>query len=268
MTQAEANAQSNSAGSANNEESPSSNTPFVVKRLVGQRDKLREQNGSLNSENDDLAKEIARLKQENEALKNQGKPSARNLPPVPGDFESDDEFRIAQQEYTARVAQQTVNQHLQNQQKEKQQSAFDSRVNDHYDRVEKSGLSDYEQAELNALNELGQEFLDGVVENSDNSEQILYMLGSNPEEMKRIKTLLHTNPVKATMEIGRLSVVAGNYSKENPVPETVLKGGGTPKAAVAGLEKKYQEAVARAAETGDSKGLREIRRQMREAGLL
>lgn len=268
MTEAEANPQSNSAETANNEESPSSNTPFVVKRLVGQRDKLREQNTGLDTENNDLAVENARLIQENQQLKSQNQPAVSDLPPVPDDYDSVDEFRQAQANFTAQVAQQTVNQHLQNQVVQNQQTAFQGKINDHYDRVEKSGLADYEQAELNALNELGQEFLDGVVENSENSEQILYMLGNNAEEMKRIKTLLHSNPVKATMEIGRLSVNAGNFSKDNPAPETVLKGGGNPSAAASGLKKKYDQAVEEAARTGNSQGLRDIRKQMKEAGLL
>jgi hypothetical protein len=269
MTEAAASPQSNSVETANSEESPSSNTPFVVKRLVGQREKLREQNGSLDTENDDLAKEVARLTQENEKLKTPSESPDDLLPPEPSSFDSKEEYTQAAIDYKKSVEKQAVNQVLANQEVQKQQTSFSQKADEHYQRVEKTGNADYEEAELNVLTELGQEFLDGIVGNADNSEQILYMLGNRSDEMKRIKALLQVNPVKATMEIGRLSANAGSFNKdENPVPEVVLTGGGSPKVVAGNLKARYAQAITDAAESGSTTGLRELRKQMRDAGLL
>jgi len=253
-----------------NEESPASkNTPFVVKRLVGQRDTLRKNNTELDGENDDLAKEVARLTQENQRLA-QGQKPQQILPPDFDDFESKEEYRQAVATYTAQVAQHAAGQVLNNQVEGQRQTKFDSRVEEHYQQAEKLGKRDYEQAEVNAINELGQTFVNQLVDNTDNSAEVLYMLGSSKDELKRIKALLSTNPVKATLEIGRLSANAGSFVKqEKPAPEDNLEPGSViPSAANANLQKKYDEVVKKAADTGDTTGLRAIRKQMREAGLL
>jgi uncharacterized protein (DUF305 family) len=253
------------------EDAPSSsNTPFVVKRLVGQRDKLREDNAGLDTENDDLAKEVARLTQENKLLA-QSKPSQEStLPPDPDEFESREEYRQAQAKYTESVAKNAVGQVLNSQVENNRNVQFDSKVDDHYQQAEKLAKPDYEQAELNTINELGQNFVNGVVGSTDNSAEVLYMLGNSPEKMKRIKTLLASNPGRAAVEIGVMSASAGSFNKETlPAPEDTLEPGGViPSAAHANLQKLHDDAVVKAAETGDSRGLRKYRKQMREAGLL
>jgi hypothetical protein len=267
--QAAANSQGKPVEAISNEESPSSNTPFVVKRLVGQREKLREQNGNLDSENNDLAKEVARLTQENEKLKSV--PSNNDLlPPDVRTFNTQEDYQHAQDAYKTAIGKQAVDQVLLNQAQANRQTSFNSKIDEHYQKVEKSGKADYEEAELNVLVELGQDFLDGVVNNSDNSNEILYMLGHSAEEMKRIKNLIQTNPVKATLEIGRLSVNAGSFNRSDtsPVPEVVLTRGGSPKVVAGNLKAQYEQAVTAAAETGETSGLRNLRKQMRDAGLL
>jgi len=252
-----------------NEESSTSNTPHVVKRLVGQREKLRTTNSELDSENGDLANEVIRLNKENEQLRSQGSPQAVNVPD-PDDFETTEEFNEANRKFIVDTATQATQNVISTQADSNRVVEFDSKVDKHYQSAEKLGKSDYEQAEVNAVNELGATYVDNIVANVDNSAELLYMLGNSPKEMDRIKGLLRSNPAKATLEIGRLSANAGSFNKQSvPAPEDGLEEGGkTPSAAEAGLLKKYNAALKKASDTGDNTGFREIRKQCKEAGLL
>lgn len=254
----------------NEESSSSKNTPFVVKRLVGQRDKLKTANSELDGENNDLAKEVVRLAQENEQLKNQGSQVKSDLPPVVDDFETPEEFQAANRKFIADIAKDAVQNVITTQADNSQAVEFDGKVESHYQRAEKLGKSDYEQAEIDAVNVLGASYVDQIVNNLDNSEQVLYMLGNSPKEMQRIISLQKTNPAKATLELGILSVKAGSFNKDSvPAPEDGLEyGGKTPSAADAGLLKQYEAALKKASDSGDNTGFREIRKRCKEAGLL
>ena len=245
------------------------NAPFVLKRVVGQRDKLLTANGELDGENDDLAKEVVRLTQENKRLAEQG--SQKEVePPDPDQFETKEEFNAANRKFIAEIATGAVQNVITTQADNSQAVEFDGKVENHYQRAEKLGKPDYEQAEIEAVNALGSGYVNQIVNNIDNSEELLYMLGNSPKEMQRIITLQKTNPGKATVELALLSAKAGVFSKQSvPAPEDGVEDGGkAPSAEGQALMKKYNAALDKAADTGDNTGFREIRKKCLEAGLL
>ena len=191
-------------------------------------------------------------------------------PPDPDQFETKEEFNAANRKFIAEIATGAVQNVITTQADNSQAVEFDGKVENHYQRAEKLGKPDYEQAEIEAVNVLGASYVDQIVNNLDNSEEVLYMLGNSPKEMQRIKTLQKTNPAKATLELGIMSANAGSFNKQSvPAPEDGVEDGGKPpSAANASLLKKYNAALAKAADTGDNTGFREIRKKCLEAGLL
>jgi len=257
------------------------NNPQVVKRLIGQREKLRNQNSNLNGqvsdlnvENSDLASELVRLAQENKLLKTQVNPTPQSgTPPTLEQCEGDIErFQAETARFYASQVGQVVDQkinHLQTTQAAQANDAeFNQAVNGHYDRAAKMGVQDYEQAESNALNILGNDLVNEIVKTVPNSNELLYMLGSDSNEAYRVKNLLDQNPVRATVELGILAGKAGGFKKEQrPDPETDISGGQQPNVAHANLKKQYDAAIEKAAQTGDNSEVRALRKQMREAGV-
>lgn len=274
MTDAEKK-QSDSEKKAAEDSSTSQNTPHMVKRLVGQRDNERQKNGELNLENNDLATEIVRLSQENRLLKEQRTPApaAPVTEPDPEDFDTDTEYKAAARKFYQSEAGSVVDEKLRefqnNQSEVAQRQSADDATNSHYQRADKIGSEDYEKAESAALNILGEPIFNGIIQNTSNSEQIFLMLGNDPEEAARLRNLAKSNPTAATVEIGRLSAKAVNFKIESrPDPEDELEGGSQlPDIEKGNLRKEYEKILKRASETGDNKGLREIRKRMRDAGL-
>jgi len=252
------------------------NSKFVVKRLVGQRDKLRKENEGLDSENSDLATRLIALEQENKLLKSNrlSQNEASNAPTLEsceGDVErfQAETLRYSQAQ-TEKLVDKKLNMLQNNMAEQNNNQAFESSVNGHYDRATKLGIANYSELEASALNILGSDLVNDIVQNVDNSEKVLAMLGENSEEAYRVKTLLEQNPVKATVELGRLSVKADDFKIESrPEPETPIEGGGqAPSVAHSNLQKQYDAALEKAAETGNNSEVRALRKQMREAGLI
>lgn len=261
--------------------STSEDKPFVVKRQVSrnkefaqrrigeQRDKAKAEADNLGNENAGLAVEMARLKAENEQL--QSKASQNQGMPTMAQFDNDPEqYQVAViQYYQAQnnaAIDQRFNEFNANQVASSQNAQTDSSINAHYDRAQKSGRNDYNEAETNALNVIGDDLAKGIMQNTPNSDEILYMLGNDVE---RATALAGMDPIKATMEIGRLSVQAGSFNKEaRPQPEDGVEGGKPPNTTHANLQKKHDAIIAKAQNGGSLEELKAVRKQMREAGLL
>ena len=254
-------------------------TPFIVDRKVSrnkefaelrigqQRDKFKSEADTLGNENADLAIKIAQLQAENEKLQggqNQGMPTL-------GQFDNDTEqYQIAMNKFYQNQNQNMVNAQLiqfqANQATNTRNSQTDSAINKHYDRAQDFGKVDYNEAEDKASGIIGKDLVEGIIENTANSEQILYMLGN---DSAKAVALANMSPMQATVEIGRLSAQAGSYTKQSrPDPEVEIEGGKAPTVSNANLQKRYEAALEKAQNGGNLEDFKSVRKQMREAGLL
>jgi len=96
----------------------------------------------------------------------------------------------------------------------------------HYERAAKIGAKDYEATEDKALDILGSEVANHVIDNFDDSHILLYYMGKNPAEAERISNLLKSNPIRGVAELGRLSseLKIKPKSKVAPNPDEEING--------------------------------------------
>ena len=247
-----------------------SNKQFAEQRIGDQRDKYRTEADSLGNENAAMTVEMARLKAENENL--QARSSQSQTMPTMAQFDNDaEQFQAAigsfYQNQTTGIVKQQLNQYQANQTESNQNVQIDSAINSHYDRAQDFGKKDYNEAESSAKNIIGKELVKGIMQNTQNSEQILYMLGN---DSARASALANMTPLQATMEIGRLSAQAGDFTKEQrPDPEDVVEGGKAPSVSNANLQKRYDSILEKAMITGGNlEEMKAVRKEMRDAGML
>ena len=261
--------------------SPSEDKPFVVDRQVSrnrqfaedrigkQRDKFKNEADTLGSENAAMTVQVAKLQAENEQLQNRANQS-QGLPTMAQFGDDAEQYQVAVNAYyqnqNAAMVQTQLNQFQANQTESSQNAQTDSSINEHYDRAQKSGRNDYNQAETNALNIIGNDLAQGIMQNTSNSDDILYMLGNDAEKARALSNM---SPVQATVEIGRLSAQAGSFKKEQrPDPEDGVEGGKAPSVSNANLQKRYDAILDKACQGGNLEELKVIKKEMREAGLL
>lgn len=100
---------------------------------------------------------------------------------------------------------------------------------EHYKRAAKLGAKDFEKTEDKAIDILGNDNVNHIIQIFDQSEMLLYYLGKNPGEAERIKTLIDTNPGKAVARLGRLEGELNVKPRANdesaPNPDDDLRGG-------------------------------------------
>ena len=110
----------------------------------------------------------------------------------------------------------------------------------HYEAAEKLGAGDYEEVEDHAIDILGRDTVNQLIEASESSPQILYYLGKNPGKAESLAELVKSNPVKAVMEIGalgaRLKVTSKAKRKQAPNPDGELEGSTSPRSSDRGLQ--------------------------------
>jgi hypothetical protein len=225
------------------------------------------ENGTLGDENAQMTVQLANLQAENEKLKQ----SQNQTMPTMAQFDNDaEQFQVALNQYyqgqnTALVNKQ-LNEFASNQAASNQNNQSDAAINNHYDRAQKAGRADYNEAEKKAVDIIGSELAQGIIENTANSDEILYMLG---DDSARAKALASMTPMQATVEIGRLSAQAGSFKKETrPDPEEGVQGGKPPSATTAALQKRYDAALEKAQNGGSLEELKEAKKALREAGAL
>lgn len=192
--------------------------------------------------------------------------------PDPSEFDEgihDPEYVKQNSEYTKaiiakqvadQVAQATANVSTTHDQ-EQQSAALLSKQVKHYERAEEIGAKDYEATEDKALEVLGNDTANHIIDNFDDSHVILYFLGKNPKEAERIANLLKTKPIKGVAEVGRLSAELRLKPKNKTVadPDEEIKGDGhTQDSAV---ERKLSKLRDDAAKTGKMKALMDFKRK-------
>lgn len=74
----------------------------------------------------------------------------------------------------------------------------------HYERAAKLGVKDYEATEDKAIEALGKDAVNHLIDNFEDTHVLLYYLGKNPAEAEKLSNLLKENPIKGVAEIGRL----------------------------------------------------------------
>lgn len=144
----------------------------------------------------------------------------------------------------------------------------------HYQKAYALGASDYEDVEDKAIDALGADIVDHLIQSSDNAHVVLYFLGKNPDEAEELSALIKSDPIKGTLRIGRLEaelqVQSKAKSKPSPDPDEELSGG-TPSASDH-LKRKYEKLVSKAQEGGSQsqkymKAMADLRKEAQAKGV-
>ena len=97
----------------------------------------------------------------------------------------------------------------------------------HYERATEIGAKDYSETEDKAIEILGNENVNHIIENFPDSQFLLYYLGKNPQEAERLSSLIRDKPIQGVAEIGRLSSELKVKTKTvtSPNPDAEIEGG-------------------------------------------
>jgi hypothetical protein len=132
----------------------------------------------------------------------------------------------------------------------------------HYERAADIGVKDYEATEDAALEVLGNEVANHLIDNFDDSHIIMYYLGKNPDEAKRISNLLKTSPIKGVAELGRLSgELKVKPKKVDPAPDPDEEIKGDMKPDTSAVHKRLEKLRDEAAKTGNMDKLMAFKRK-------
>ncbi|MBT5188126.1 MAG: hypothetical protein HOM01_15060, partial [Kordiimonadaceae bacterium] len=215
--------------------------------------KLNERNDKANERADKVASDLELEREQNKILKIALEQS-RNKPepitkPNPEDFDGgqyDPEFEKKQAEFNehrikSEVAQQleasrqqaevASNGNAQTRELEKKQIA-------HYEKADSIGAKDYAETEDKAIEILGNQVVNQVISNFDDSHVLLYFLGKNPAEAQRLQSLIESNPIKGVAEMGRLQseLKIKPKNRTTPEPDEELEGGSSSASSGAALK--------------------------------
>ena len=144
---------------------------------------------------------------------------------------------------------------------------------EHYERVQLMKARDFDETEDKAIAILGNGTANEIIRRSDQSHKVLYFLGKNPDEAEEIKSLIDTDPVAATLRIGRLEAELVARPKGNsepaPDPDEDLQGG-TPSA---GQSNKFQKKLDKLREkamdggSGKMRAIIDLKKDAEKAGV-
>lgn len=148
------------------------------------------------------------------------------------------------------------------QRQESQRKAMQEAAVGHYDRAKKLGVRNFEAVEENARIILGDTLTDAIIAEVDDSEKLLYFLGldRNAAKAEEIAATYAKSPVRATLEIGRLSarLRVGQKERHKPNPDKVPQGTKT-----ASSGQKYLDRLAQ--QVADGKiSMSDYRKKLRE----
>lgn len=269
----------NAASESQSNESTSDsdgNQQQMIKRVIGQREAAREDLSTETDINQELLTRNANLQRQIDVFKKAGGGAAdQELGEKPtlescGGDSAKYETEVTRYLSNANAA------NVQNEVKKQIQATtdqsnaanndqdFQEKVGAHYDRAQKMEVTDYEQAETEALNIMGSEIVEGITKKIPNSEELIYMLGKQPKEALRIKNLFLKDPSGATIEIGRLSATAVGFKSEQAAdPESDIAKGGQSDGQLGVLERKLDKAFDKASENGDLTEVRAIKKDMK-----
>lgn len=238
--------------------------------------------GELKQKND----ELEALKAEIEALKNkptQSKPNELKRPD-PLDFESDEEYNLALDDYTIKLFEARQKQDQSAQQQQKVMERIQADADAHYERaaklMEESGISveKYKAADTKLREAIeavfpqrGDVYTDMLLGScGEGSEKVGYYIGNNESARLKFQELLREDPngIKAAMYLGEQKQRLSNTntkkvrSKAKP-PAPNPTGDSNSNSSEAVLRKKYKEAHKK----GDGQNAFNIKREARKSGI-
>lgn len=191
-----------------------SNKNPMISRIIGQRNKARDENEELRRKVQELESKITKPKE------------SKPLPKLT-DFSTDEEYERAVQNHYAKM-------NLNNQPKidplkefQRQQSLTQG-LDEHYRKASElaAKFPEYSKAEEAAAQTLGDELAQEIATRATNSAELMLYLGSNPNEAQRFKNLANNDPVQAGIELGRLDAlvkVQSKTKKQLPEPDEPLE---------------------------------------------
>lgn len=172
-----------------------------INRLVGRIKKAK-------AKTQDVAGELELERQKSQMLEIalQQEREAKAGPPDPSTFDdgiSDPEYVKEQTAYIARLAAKEVQKSMpasapvSNDGLERKQVAHATRANG-------LGIADYPEVQDAAIDMLGGDTVNAIIDRSRKSEIVLYYLGKNPDKAEGFRALVETDPGEAAIELGRL----------------------------------------------------------------
>ena len=234
-----------------------------LKTFLKQKVKLKD----LRSEKDS---EIEELKKENELLRSSVNTSADDsvlIRPKLSDFETDDEYDKAMDEYEIareeRLARRLLQKNTQNEQQEKLIRRVETEVNNHWERAEefvgKHNISAdvYRNADLKVRDAVkavvpngGSNTVDYFISNiGSGSEKVIMYLGTKDAELAKLQSLLIEDPNghKASTFLGEIKAkinlnIKSNKKSRAPKPTKTVNGNTVPSGQSSALKKRYDEA--------------------------
>lgn len=243
-----------------------------VKKLTGRVDAATEETTAAERKAEMLREEVKLLQ-----LKlDQGKPKTR---PKAEDFDTDESYDTALDEYYEARFDDRVSERIATQAQTQQTNAAQSRteqklessLQEHYQRVGKLKVPDYEETEDKAIEIFGNDIAKHIMANSPKSQELMYHFGKPANEAKAqyFKNLIASNPVAGLMELGGYAnkLKAKPKRSTTPDPETQLAGGGQSTSADAWtrkIEKARDKVADGTLQMGD---LLAIKKQAKQAGV-
>lgn len=212
---------------------------FGIRKRIN---KLNARNDASNQRTDEANTRTALLEDKNKILEialEQARENQNALTqPKPSDFEdgiSDPKFQEQQHAFNQQIIQREVakqvqastqtvednsNVHFQSRELEKKQLK-------HYERATAIGAKDYSETEDKAIESLGNEVVNHIIDNFEDSQYLLYYLGKNPHEADRIGGLIQSKPILGIAELGRLSseLQVKTKTSTTPNPDEEIEGG-------------------------------------------
>ena len=204
---------------------------IVSKRVNKLNRKVDESKTAVDKTGEELALARERIKLL-ELARQQAIPVKSNKAPDPDDFdggEYDPNFKKKQEEYNQYLIDQRVEAKFAESTKKAQDEALNSnrakelegRQRKHYQLANELEIKNYAESEDKALDALGNETVNHIIENFDDSPAILNYLGLNDVKAKQLAELIKTHPIKAVAEIGRISKSLEVKSKSTNAPDPV-----------------------------------------------
>jgi len=228
----------------------------------------------------DAEQELATEREKNKLLRlalDQKAPVEAATPPDPEDFDEgvrDPKYIRALTDYNqpmiaAEVQKQTAG--LTPAQVDTVDPGLERKQTHHYERASDLGAKDFEETEDKAIEILGNDTVNQVINNFKKSELLLYYLGKNPGKAEEIAQLIKTNPIMGVAELGRmearLSAKPKSITEPTPDPDEELQGG-SPSASKSNKHQRSVDAAReKARETRDMKPLIAAKKKAQEAGV-
>jgi len=213
---------------------------MIGRRVGRQKGKTNEANAQKDEANAKLAAANETIKVQQLAIDQHRGKAATLKRPVPADFDAGDEdpeFIKALDLYTDARVEAQVLKHVGKSNENASANAVQVdrdknlavKAEAHYKRAIEFGAKDFQATEDRAIAILGDDTVDQVISNFDDSHIILYYLGkeTNAQEAENLATLIKANPVKGVAALGALQreLEVVTDGKPAPNPDGEVEGG-------------------------------------------